>query len=212
MTIAHHTSAETLAQFAAGTLSEGAALVVKTHLSYCPLCRERAARFEAVGGALLDELPPAELSPGVFDRTMAALDAAALNTAPVAPRPAQPGDIVLPPPLREYRVKNWRWLGPGVRWAAVDIRDENVFLIRVEPGKSLPQHTHTGTEYACVIAGAFTDETGRYGPGDMAEAGSELEHVPVVEKGQDCICLFALEGKMRFTGFFPRLLQPLFRL
>ena len=44
-----------LADYAAGALSQGMSLLVASHLTFCPACRDKAARLEALGGALLAE-------------------------------------------------------------------------------------------------------------------------------------------------------------
>jgi putative transcriptional regulator len=38
----------------------------------------------------------------------------------------------------------------------------------------------------------------------------DVEHQPVVDKNGECICLAAMEGKMRFKSFIGRMLQPIF--
>ncbi|MBA3326136.1 MAG: zf-HC2 domain-containing protein [Rhodobacteraceae bacterium] len=52
MTLAHATP-ELLTAYADGSLSEGLSLLVASHLTFCPACRRRVARLEALGGALL---------------------------------------------------------------------------------------------------------------------------------------------------------------
>ena len=61
--ITSHPSQEALLDYAAGRLSAGPQLVLATHLSLCPLCRDQVRDFEAAGGALLEEEPAAKLSP-----------------------------------------------------------------------------------------------------------------------------------------------------
>jgi putative transcriptional regulator len=46
-------------------------------------------------------------------------------------------------------------------------------------------------------------------PGDLDEAGSDVDHQPVVGAESDCVCLAALEGDTRLHGFLGRLLRPL---
>jgi putative transcriptional regulator len=71
----------------------------------------------------------------------------------------------------------------------------------------MPRHAHHGTELTMVIEGAFADETGRYGAGDLAEVEAEVNHRPVAEGPMDCICLVAEQGNPRFGGFLGRLLR-----
>lgn len=222
MTVRHHATDETLLRYAAGTLAAGPALVVATHLSGCPVCRSRLAAFEAVGGALLEAMEPAPMAPDAFAAAMRAIDA--VEEAPPAPArrhaggrsPATlPGGIALPGPLRDCEIGPWRWIGIGIRASAVTVPGDpsaRLTLLRVGPNRKLPEHGHVGTEFTQVISGSFSDGYGRYMPGDLSEMDSEIEHQPVVDPGGECICLAALEGSMRLTGLFGRLIQPFVRL
>ena len=82
MSVAHHPSDGVIAQYAAGTLADGPSLVAAAHLERCGHCRARVKLFEAVGGALIEELPPATMND----------DALALALAKIErPAPAPPG-------------------------------------------------------------------------------------------------------------------------
>jgi predicted ChrR family anti-sigma factor len=87
-----------------------------------------------------------------------------------------------------------------------------VFMLKAAAGTSLPHHTHTGTELMLIIRGAFSHEGGRYGVGDFDEADGSTEHQPVVEAGEECICLVAMEGGLRLLGLAGRILQPFVRM
>ncbi len=86
---------------------------------------------------------------------------------------------------------------------------ERAWLVRVAPGQSLPDHGHRGWEATCVLAGGFTDVTGAYGPGDVAETDGTVMHQPVAGRREACICLIAWEGRLRMRGLLARLVQPL---
>ena len=212
MTIHHHPSEETLAAFAVGQLDEARALVVATHVSLCPACRDGLRRFEAVGGAMLAETPAVAMPGDALQRTLAVIDAPA-----AAPRPAAsyPGRSGLPAPLGAYDLGPWRRVGPNVEWRSVDIAagdGPRVFMLRAQPGTRLPRHRHKGDEWTCVFAGAFRHEHGRFGPGDFDEADDGVEHHPSVEAGVPCICLVALDRGIAFQGWIGRLLQPFVRI
>lgn len=213
MTIAHHPTDTTLAAFASGTLDEARAVVVATHLSLCPHCRSAVSAFEAVGGALLAAAPPAALSEGALERATARLTHVAEEIArPPTPRPEE---IALPAPLAPYALGSWRRIGRGVQWRSVDVASEEgvrVFMLKAEPGTKLPRHRHGGTEWTCVFAGAFRHEFGRYGAGDFDEADDTVEHDPVVEDDDVCVCLVALQGGIKLQGWAGRLLQPFIRI
>lgn len=213
MTINHHPSDETLMRMAAGALGAGPALVVSVHLEGCAACRNRMAHFEAVGGAILDEMPPAPLAADLFGRTMERLEIA--QPSPTKGRTAinHPElGIELPRAMQHCEVGPWKWLGPGFKWSKVKIAgspDAKVMLLKGRAGLHLPAHGHTGLEFMQILSGSLTDERGRYFPGDLDEAGDDVDHRPVVGQESDCVCLAALEGDTRLHGFLGRLLRPI---
>lgn len=215
MSALHHPSEETLARYAAGTLGSGLALVVAAHLEACSDCRRNVSLFEDVGGHLLNALAPVELAADALAKTLARIE------TPVMPhrsadRPRRgiidlPTGMALPRVLQDCEIRPWRWGGPGVRWSRVGLpydRFANVLLLRIAAGRKMPQHGHTGMELNLVLKGAYSDLDGHYAPGDLSEADAETEHQPVVDRDGECICLAALEGRIRLDGFFGRLLQP----
>ena len=211
MTIAHHPSDATLAEFASGTLDECRGLVTATHLSLCAHCRDAVRAFECVGGFLLDWAEPANLSAGALERALAQLDRPAIAAEPAAATV----EHLLPAPLSRYRLGQWRWIGRGVQWRPVDVGSADgvrAFMLKAAPGTRLPRHKHTGTEWTCVFEGAFRHDLGRFGPGDFDEADETVEHNPVVEDGAACICLVALQGNIRLQSVLGRLIQPFLRI
>jgi anti-sigma factor ChrR (cupin superfamily) len=58
----------------------------------------------------------------------------------------------------------WRELAPGVRMKRM--WDKRTFLLRCEPGSSVPAHEHRAFEHAVVISGDLVSNLGVYGPGD----------------------------------------------
>jgi len=200
-----------LLRHAAGTLPAGHALVVATHLRFCPSCRDGVRTGETTGGAILEDMAPADLSPGALDRAMARLDTAAV-AAHAAP-PVRFQGVALPAALGALLAPRWRWTGPGVRRIVLNppgaARAERVWLLRVEPGRALPAHGHTGWEAACVLSGGFTDRTGHYERGDVAETDESARHRPIASRDEPCICLIAWMGPLTPRGVLPRLFQRL---
>jgi len=64
----------------------------------------------------------------------------------------------------------------------------------------------------CVLSGAFQQEGTRFGPGDFDFGDDTIDHRPLVEPGQDCICLVAMQGDLQLKGLFGRIAQPFVRL
>lgn len=217
MTIKHHPSDETLLWQAAGTLGAGPALVVAVHLEGCETCRRRLLDFEAMGGTLLEVLPVQPMGQDALARVLERLDLAPSTSVerPQAtvrrPKVGPRIGLDLPAALQHCEVGPWRWGIPGFRWSRVTVpgnTDARVVLLKGKPGLRLPLHGHAGTEYLQVLSGALSDERGRYMAGDLDEAGTDVDHRPVVDAGGECICLVALEGDTLLRAPLGRLLWP----
>ncbi len=210
----HHLSDELLTAAAAGLLAEPLLLVARTHLTLCGACRQRERQLLAIGGALLDAGDPAALSTGLRARVLGALDRPASAAMVSRVRPA--GDV--PAPLVPYVGLNfdelaWRSFGPvGEIRLLPEAEGYVTRLLRIRPGAGVPEHTHEGLEATVVIRGAFSDCTGRYGPGDIAIVEGDLDHSPVAEDGEPCICLAVTDAPLRLTGSIGRFLNPFVRL
>jgi putative transcriptional regulator len=123
---------------------------------------------------------------------------------------AKPNDL-----LSSYPLGDWRWIAPGLHWRSVGVAaagSTRVFMLKAAPGIRIPQHSHDGIEWTCILQGAFRHEFGRYGAGDFDEADESVEHQPVVEGGIECICLVAMQGNIRLKSWMGRLIQPLVRI
>jgi putative transcriptional regulator len=213
MTIRHHPAEATLLAYGAGTLGEGPALVVATHIALCAVCRRDLAGIEALGGVLLDELPPAEMAPDCFAQLLGRLG------EPEVPPPCRPvhAGVPTPEPLRTrlgggIDEQRWRRVAPGIALVEVMPRTRaggNVLLLRVAPGLSIARHGHRGSELTVILDGAYADELGSFGAGDFCEADEGITHRPVADTHGDCICLISTEAPLRFTGWAGRLIQPL---
>lgn len=213
MTFTHHPTDETLAAFAAGHLDEGRALVVATHAALCRQCRQAVRGFEHAGGVLLNDIEPAPMRADAWPRALERIGPPEAARDDAIRLPGEGAGV--PKPLQAYELGPWRWIGRGVQWRPVPVpanEDRRVFMLKAAPGTRLPHHRHTGTEWTCVLQGAFRHDFGRYGPGDFDEADETVEHRPFVEHGDPCICLVALQGRVEFQGWIGRLLQPLVRI
>ena len=217
--IQHHPQDEMLLAHAAGSLAAGPALLVASHIEQCAVCRERMALLDAIGGALLDALPPAMLAPDAFARTLSAIDAldgtvpeSEVDMARRPSFPALPAGATWPKAFDGCTVTPWRWLGPGMRWSRVTLPHDsaaNVFLLRIGAGKKLPQHTHSEIELTQVLYGSFDDGRSVFGAGDFDEADGSIHHQPVVHAHSECICLASVQGRVKFKGVVARTLGAL---
>ncbi|EAQ03197.1 Anti-sigma factor ChrR [Pseudooceanicola batsensis HTCC2597] len=214
MSIKHHLTESLLMGYAAGTLPEAFNLVVASHVSMCDSCRAAVESYETLGGALLDDTS-SEMAPDGLASCLARLDGGG-DEVIVPPRPAAPG--TLPAPLRDYvggdlEAIRWRPVGGGVKQAILPTSaSASARLLFIPAGAAVPDHGHRGMELTMVLQGAFADETDRFGRGDVEVADEELEHMPVAEPGEDCICLAATDAPLRFRSWLPRLAQPFLKI
>ncbi len=199
----HHISDEILLAHAAGNLNTAFGLVVSTHLSVCVNCRARLYTHENIGGLLIEDLPPEKLPADSFDKLLARLEFPPAPDAPAAR-------------LRDYLPDGeglrWKQIGPGIKHAPLSGFDEDsgtLRLLSIAPGTTVSAHSHAGTELTLVLTGSYMDELGRFQPGDLADLDEDTTHQPIADSDETCICLVATEGRLKFSGLLPRLIQPL---
>jgi putative transcriptional regulator len=204
----HHPSDEQLLDLARGVLPPGPALVIGAHVGACAACAATVRLAESLGGALLAELPPAEMSPGALQRTLERLDD---PPPPSAPRAAHPPDWIRVPGEVLAAARRKRWAAPGV-WVAGVAHDRATgarsYLLGVGPNVALPLHSHRGSELICVLKGAYQDRGAMHGPGDFAHNDESVEHRPKATGDGECVCLIAADHRLAPRSLVARLLQP----
>ena len=209
--------------YAAGSAAEPVSLLVATHLALCPACRHDVERMEALGGTLLDGLDTAPLDKDLALRVMDRLDSppdwlARDEAAAERPAPAGPGEARLPNPLRDYiggSLDDLSWKKRGGVAEADILPEADSFrtrIMRIDPGTAMPGHTHAGRELTLVLTGGFSDGGAHYLRGDVALADDTVNHSPVADPGEPCLCLAVTDGPLRLTGRFARLLNPFLRI
>lgn len=213
----HRPPPEMLLDHASGALPASMSLAIAAHASLCPDTRAEIARFEQLGGALLDNLDPATLRESALARTLAQLD------APVPGRRAievtEATKALLPPPLWPWvkgdvqRIR-WRRVGPGIESAAVMTGrgGESAFFLRVAAGRAVPMHTHAGLELTLVLAGSYRDGDHLFARGSIQVTDQTIVHAPIADPGEDCVCFVALSAAIRLTGPVGRYFNAFVRL
>ncbi|MDG1458664.1 MAG: ChrR family anti-sigma-E factor [Pseudoprimorskyibacter sp.] len=216
MTIQHHPTEALLMAYSAGTLPEAMNLIVAAHVSMCDECRAAVEAYDAVGGALMDNVDAVEpLSDECLSNALALIQQTDLD--PVLARPERK-DPKVPLPLENYiggRLEDVRWrsIGMGVKQSIIPTSSEaTARLLYIPAGMAVPDHGHNGIELTLVLQGAFEDEDGRFACGDMEVATEDLQHTPIADISEDCICLAVTNAPLRFNSFLPRLIQPLLRI
>lgn len=221
MIINHHLDEATIVSLAAGSLPAPFAVVAEAHLSMCRTCQARKRKAEAIGGVLLEDAAPVGLSDGALNNMLERLEAerrmgAALYVSD-APEEPKCRDALVPAPIRPLLDVplsdiTWKRAGLGVGVHKIDIGDDSdgmLYMVKVEAGRTLPTHGHGGNEVTLVLSGSYTDRFGQFARGDIADLDCDVEHQPVVDPGDECICVVASEAPARFKQVLPRLFQSL---
>ena len=208
----HPAPEELLLDYATGALPDGPALAVALHVALDPSARRTLEGLRALGGTLIERQDEAALGDDALARAMARLD-----QVPVEPRPApaapRPGFEWAPPPLAPHvrRGMGWRRIMGKFDEIRLDVPGDayRVSLLRLEPGRGLPEHRHPGYEYTVCLQGGYTDETGSHGVGDVAVGPGSQRHEPIADPGEPCIALIVVERPIVLTGPWGRWLNPL---
>lgn len=86
-------------------------------------------------------------------------------------------------------------------------KNEKAKLIKMDPGTSVPLHSHNGKEYILVLEGSFSDEYGNYKKGNLQINDSMIKHTPTACNIKGCICLTITEDELVFFGPFAPILN-----
>jgi len=175
----------------------------------CTRCHCEVVALECVGAALLTALPGVQLERAEPETPPAADQPSAQQRREAGAAPIEPSTPLarlLPGGLDAVQ---WRRLGFGIWHRRLPVEGSGALgLLKVAPGRIVPEHGHGGAELTLVLRGSFHDTTGRYRTGDVADLDATVEHEPVADTGPDCICLVASETPARFRGLIARLMQP----
>jgi putative transcriptional regulator len=200
-----------MAHYVAGSLPEPARVLVQSHLEMKPDNRSLVNSLELLAGEALENVPEAAIADR-NGRLAAIFSSASPGTPP--PAAARPENALFPQALRDlvgFEAEDvpWRTRLPGFREYPLDMDGCEVNLMWIRPGRALPAHTHKGMELILILDGAFNDERGRFGPGDISIADETVDHRPVAEKDRPCIAFAVSDGPVRLTGSFRQLIGDL---
>ncbi len=205
------------ADFARGALDRGTELLIETCAALKPDVAEAIQDYETVGGTLLETIEPAPLKPGALEAVLSMIGAEEAPAPDPRPQAAASEEVMkwradlerLPTSLRHHaeaglEQSSWKFMGRGIRSLDLSFLDPDssgsIELYRIEPGCAVPRHGHEGNELTLVVTGAFRDEHGRYGPGDIAAGGEDITHQPVAEPGEICLALAVTNAPLKMTG------------
>ncbi|WP_203291343.1 ChrR family anti-sigma-E factor [Maricaulis parjimensis] len=199
--------------YAAGNLeSKAHDVIMASHVELSDEARERVQTLERVGAALMPQASADTLGFSADD--VLALDMGEVETHLPEPANDADPDLPLPAPLTDWmretgtQVK-WSFLGPGLSKAILwrGPNGQRLWLLRAQPGVSIPNHGHNGSELTLVLKGSFWDGETQYRPGDLEEAHAGVEHDIRIDDAEECVCLALTEGKLRFDNPLLKLFQ-----
>jgi putative transcriptional regulator len=199
-----------LARYVAGGLPVPAQILVESHLAIKPASRIFASGLETLAGDALVSAPPTDL-----DGKQSRLEAILASEPPLTASPAAATYGIFPKPLRDLLGFDlpdvpWRKKLPGFKvheLGEIDGCQASLFWLR--PGRTIPEHTHEGSELFLVLDGAFNDGIGRYARGDVSIADETVDHRPVAETERPCIGFAVTDGSLRLTGPLHRRLSDI---
>ena len=110
--------------------------------------------------------------------------------------------------IGDFNNINWKTIYKGFKEFNILINDnDSVKLIKMDPGTSVPLHSHNGKEYILVLDGSFCDEYGEYNKGDMQINDQKIKHNPTACDSDGCICLSITENDVVFFCKFGSVLN-----
>lgn len=211
MNLSHHLDDATLLALASGTIAHAHGIVAASHVALCPLCAKALRKAEAIGGGLLADGEVEPVSDMARAATLASLD----GVAPAQRKPRMKSEL---PAALDHALGGlsldqikWKKKAPGVALYDVPMPKGSTSalkLLSIGPGKAMPEHGHGGEELTLVLRGSYSDHMGIFRPGDVADLDDSVEHTPVADAGETCICVVAVEAPTRFKSVWARLLQP----
>ena len=105
--------------------------------------------------------------------------------------------------IGDFNNIDWKTIYKGFKEFNILVNDnDSLKLIKMDPGTSVPLHSHNGKEYILVLDGSFCDEYGEYNKGDMQINDQKIKHNPTACNSKGCVCLSITENDVVFFGKF----------
>lgn len=204
-----------------GKLPEPLSLVIASHIA---INKDAMAKYTALctaGGEMLEDLQPAAVNDNALDALMDKLESLPQKDEQKNTKPdtfdAETRRII-PEPLLPYLKENlsdlkWRSLGGGVReYALPTTKGFRTSLLSIEPGKSIPSHTHKGVEYTLVLDGAYEECGENIVTGDFVCNDASDTHQPIADPTHGCLCLAVIDAPLKFDGLLGWLINPFLKV
>jgi putative transcriptional regulator len=229
--IKHHPKFELIDSFVKGELPASLAAGISIHAEMCPTCQLRInqlteqmaeSSFEQVSNQeqktpCSDSVQAIEMDIEL-DQTMEAMLNQITESAPAASATIKPNPVktikfrdqafILPRAIQNMPHGKPTQLGKLTR-ARLQLNENEIHssLLHIEPGGSVPEHTHKGFELTVLLAGSFSDEQDEYVKGDFIMLDKSHQHQP--QSAQGCLCYTVANDALHFTKGINKLLNPI---
>jgi len=215
----HHPSISLLELYCDGSLTSEVALLVATHLEFCPHCQQLKADIETDQAWQFTQQPAESVVSN--DDWLQMLNNITSSDTPRQP-PLRPADSVisvgdyqfrLPRNLQHLAARRSKWLNVGgiASCRLPSGEPHHLSLLLIDKNTEVPLHTHQGLEMTLVLSGEIVDESGRYVPGDLIINTPDHTHKPRNVSTEPCLCLSVLSAPLHFKEGLTRWLNPLQR-
>lgn len=203
-----------MAEFVSGTLPTPIQVLLASHLEMNQSNQEWVSNLEALAGLELADIEPVELT----DRDAMLANILSSKTVQESANQAVTTDET-PDAMRRFigsTVADISW--KRNRFASIDEVRLGEFdgckatLFRLQAGQGVPHHTHDGSEITLVLQGAFSDGTGHFKKGQISIADGTVDHRPIADEDEDCICFAVTDAPLRLTGPLGRFIAPFIRV
>ena len=117
---------------------------------------------------------------------------------------------------RSAEPRAWKASGlPGIKKLQVKAGQSRAgaqtYLVTFAAGARFPEHHHDGLETVLLMAGSYTEDTGKvYATGDIHVMEPGTAHAFTIAKDEDCVAATLLHGTLNFRSLPLRLLARLF--
>ena len=181
--------------YSSGKLGEAKSLFTSMYLYLNSIAAKKASVFDNMLAQNFNELEGVGLKKLKYTDCIKSSDSKKQSSSlPINPLSNLIGD---------FNNINWKTLYKGFKEFNIPVNDnDSVKLIKMDPGTSVPIHSHNGKEYILVLDGSFCDEYGEYNKGDMQINDQKIKHNPTACKSNGCVCLSITENDVVFFGKF----------
>ncbi len=203
----HHPQPDLIQKFAQGDLQAPLASVVSAHIEFCSMCLHKVKILEA---DLAEDFFSNSLSSQKSERKDAWSQLASrLQMTPVNKSESPQAGVIeiegqsfsLPRSLKSLGSSNIKWMpfGQGGKITKLaEKSNENLYLIYLASGETVPTHSHAGVEYTYVISGSFKADGQEFTTGDFSRSDQSVVHAPQATSDDGCLILSSVEERLNF--------------